>query len=195
MNPQRIFQFVLTGARSGGNAELLARRAAEALPSGAEAHWLDLAALPLPVFVDHRHEPGYVYRAVAGNEQILLEATLAASDLVLVVPLYWYSVPASAKLYLDYWSHWLRVPGADFRTRMAGKRLWGVTTLSDDALERAEPLLGTLRLTADYLAMGWGGVLLGRGNRPGDVLGDETALAAARSFFLGKNGNGEAVRV
>jgi hypothetical protein len=78
---------------------------------------------------------------------------------------------------------------------MAGKRLWGVTALSDEDMDRAEPLIGTLRLTADYLAMGWGGVLIGRGNRPGDVLADEIALGAARSFFRGKNANGEAVRV
>jgi multimeric flavodoxin WrbA len=195
MNPPRLFQFVLTGARRDGNAELLARHAAKALPPGAVARWLDLAELPLPPFQDHRHEAGYVYGAVAGNQKVLFDATLAASDLVLVAPLYWYSLPSVAKLYLDYWSSWLRVPGADFRARMAGKRLWGVTVLSEEDPDRSEPLVGTLRLTADYLAMGWGGVLVGRGNRPGDVFGDTAALAAACRFFHGKNSNGDAIRV
>jgi hypothetical protein len=180
---QRRFQFVLSSARRGGNAETLARRAAASLPDEIDRRWLDLADVPLPPFEDRRHEPGFHYGEVFGNERLLLDATLAATDLVLVVPLYWYSVPASAKLYLDYWSSWLRVPGADFKSRMAGKVLWGVSAFSDEDAARAEPLVGTLRITADYLAMGWGGVLLGRGNRPDDVKQDEAALSAARTFF------------
>ena len=61
--------------------------------------------------------------------------------------------------------------------------LWGVSAFSDEDAARAEPLVGTLRITADYLAMGWGGVLLGRGNRPCDVMQDEAALSAAETFF------------
>jgi multimeric flavodoxin WrbA len=179
----RRFQFLLTSARRDGNAERLARHAAASLPAGTEQDWLNLSDVPLPQFEDRRHEPGFQYGEVFGNERLLLDATLAATDLVLVVPLYWYSVPASAKLYLDYWSSWLRVPGADFKSRMAGKILWGVSAFSDEDAARAEPLVGTLRLTADYLGMGWGGVLLGRGNRPGDIMADAAALAAARIFF------------
>jgi hypothetical protein len=179
----RRFQFLLTSARRDGNAEKLARHAASALPAETDQRWLDLADFPLPRFEDRRHEPGFVYGEVFGNERLLLDATLAATDLVLVVPLYWYSVPASAKLYLDYWSSWLRVPGADFKPRMAEKVLWGVSAFSDEDAGRMEPLVGTLRLTADYLGMGWGGVLLGRGNRPGDVMQDSAALAAAGTFF------------
>jgi hypothetical protein len=182
----RRFQFLLTSARRDGNAEKLARHAAASLPAGTDQRWLDLAEFPLPQFEDRRHEPGFVYGEVFGNERLLLDATLAATDLVLVVPLYWYSVPASAKLYLDYWSSWLRVPGADFKPRMSEKVLWGVSAFSDEDAARMEPLVGTLRLTADYLGMGWGGVLLGRGNRPGDVMQDAAALAAARTFFAGR---------
>jgi hypothetical protein len=183
----RRFQFLLSSARRDGNAELLARHAATSLPEETDQRWLNLADVPLPQFEDRRHEPGFVYGEVFGNERLLLDATLAATDLVLVVPLYWYSVPASAKLYLDYWSSWLRVPGADFKSRMSGKILWGVSAFSDEDAARMEPLVGTLRLTADYLGMGWGGVLLGRGNRPGDVMQDEAALAAARTFFGGRH--------
>jgi hypothetical protein len=179
----RRFQFLLTSARRDGNAERLARRAAASLPAETEQHWLSLSDVPLPQFEDRRHEPGFQYGEVFGNERLLLDATLAASDLVLVVPLYWYSVPASAKLYLDYWSSWLRIPGADFKSRMADKVLWGVSAFSDEDAARMEPLVGTLRLTADYLGMGWGGVLLGRGNRPGEIMADEAALAAAGIFF------------
>jgi len=128
----RRFQFLLSSARRDGNAEKLARHAATSLPEETDQCWLNLADVPLPQFEDRRHEPGFAYGEVFGNERLLLDATLAATDLVLVVPLYWYSVPASAKLYLDYWSSWLRVPGADFKSRMSGKILWGVSAFSDE---------------------------------------------------------------
>lgn len=179
----RRFTFLIASARRDGNSEWLARKAAEYLPAGTAQQWLHLLDLPLPPFEDIRHSVG-VYPEPQGNERILFDATLAASDLVFVVPLYWYSVPASAKLYLDYWSGWLRVPGADFKARMAGRTLWGVSALSEEDQSRADPLVGTLAITADYMKMDFGGVLLGYGSRPGDVMADKTALDKARSFFL-----------
>jgi multimeric flavodoxin WrbA len=178
----RRFAFLLASARRDGNTELLTREAAEHLPADCAQQWLRLMDLPLLPFEDIRHSVG-VYPQPAGNERVLFEATLDATDLVFAVPLYWYSVPASAKTYLDYWSGWLRVPGADFKARMAGKKLWGVCALSDEDFSHADPLVGTLKLTADYLSMKFGGVLLGYGNKPGEVLADKAALERARSFF------------
>jgi hypothetical protein len=178
----RRFTFLLASARLDGNTECLARHAAMALQPGDAQQWLRLADLPLPPFSDIRHSVG-VYPEPVGNERILFEATLDATDLVFAVPLYWYSVPASAKTYLDYWSGWLRVPGAEFRQRMATKTLWGVCVLSDEDPQRAAPLIGMLEIIADYLSMDFGGVLLGYGNRPGDVLADTAALERARTFF------------
>jgi len=179
----RRFTFLITSARRNGNTEILTRKAAETLPQQCEQLWLDLSELPLSPFEDIRHSVG-VYPQPAGNERILFDATLGATDLVFAVPLYWYSVPTSAKHYLDYWSAWLRVPGADFRNRMAGKTLWGVCVLSEEDPARANPLIHMLANTADYLKMAFGGVLLGYGSRPGDVMVDTEALSRAKSFFL-----------
>jgi multimeric flavodoxin WrbA len=177
---------VLIGsARAGGNTELLARRAVEALPADAEVRWLRLADLPLQPFQDLRHAEGY--GAPVGHAATLLEATLWATDLVLVAPTYWYSLPAAAKLYLDHWSAWLRAPGLDFEARMAPKTLWGITVNSDapgdDGASR--PLIQTLELSARYFSMRFGGVLVGHGNRPGEVEQDEAAVAAAGRFLAG----------
>ncbi len=182
---ERSFLFLLTSARRGGNSETLARHAAATLGSGVGQAWLDLSELVLPPFDDLRHDPrhGGIYPPPDPVGQRLLDATLAASDLVFVVPLYWYSLPASAKLYLDHWSGWMRLPGVEFRARMAGKTLWAISAISDDDASRAEPLLGTLRLTADYLGMRWGGSAIGFGNRPDDVLKDAAGLAAAERLF------------
>jgi len=180
----RRFTFIIGSARTQGNTETLARAAAAALPANLEQRWLHLADLPLDPFVDIRHESG-VYPPPEGHAAVLAEATLWPTDLVIVSPVYWYSLSASAKQYLDHWSGWMRVPGLDLRERMAGKRLWGVTVTSDVDVddEVSAPLVGTLRLTASYLKMEWRGMLLGHGNRPGDIASDAAALERAKSFF------------
>jgi multimeric flavodoxin WrbA len=100
---------------------------------------------------------------------------------VIASPLYWYSVSAPAKNYLDHWSAWRRVPG--FREGMRGRGLWGITVLSEVDRTQADPMAGMLRRTAAYMGMRWGGLLLGYGNRPGDVLAEGQALENARCFL------------
>ena len=177
----RSFLFLLASTRRDGNTERLARLAAEGIDG--DVRWLSLLDDPLPPFVDSRHDVDGVYPEPEGAARVAFEATLAATDVVIASPLYWYSVSASAKLYLDHWTAWMRVPGRDFRARMAGKTLWAVSAHSSEDLTRADPMIGTLRTTAEYMGMNWGGALLGYGNRPGDVLTDSGAIAQAGSFF------------
>jgi multimeric flavodoxin WrbA len=190
VGPTRSFLFVLGSARRGGNTETLARQAAASLPGEVGQRWLHLDDLPLPHFDDHRHQGDGTYAAPEGHERTLLEATLAASDIVIVSPLYWYNVSATTKLYLDFWTGWMRVPGLDFKARMGGKTLWAVTTFSDGDPAMVEPMEGTLRWTAHYLSMCWGGGLVGDANRPGDVLQDSAALRRADGFFAGSTCHG-----
>ncbi|WP_303981886.1 flavodoxin family protein [Dongia mobilis] len=180
---QRHFLFLSSSRRKDGNTETLAREAAKALPVSVKQIWLRHADLPLPDFNDIRHAGDGVYPMPEGNGRVLLDATLAATDLVFVAPVYWYALPADAKLYLDHWSAWMRVPGIDFRPRMVGKTMWAVTMLSDLDTAQADPLLGSLRWTAKYLGMRWGGSLQGYGNKPGDIMADKSALARAAQLF------------
>ncbi|MFJ1811818.1 MULTISPECIES: flavodoxin family protein [unclassified Streptomyces] len=182
---RRSFLFVLGSSRPDGNTELLARAAAEQLPSDVEQTWISLAQHPLPDFEDQRLDADHV-RPTEGSAALLLDATLAATDIVIASPLYWYSVSAQTKRYLDHWSGWLRTPGLDFKATLAGRTLWGVTVLADDQPVVADPLVGTLNNSAAYLRMSFGGVLLGNGSKPGDVLKDTEALTRAKTFFAGE---------
>ncbi|SEE26736.1 Multimeric flavodoxin WrbA [Streptomyces misionensis] len=178
----RSFLFLLGSARTGGNTELLARAAADQLPADVEQRWLDLTGLHLPDFRDERHDTD-AGPVEEGDETLLREATAAATDIVIASPLYWYSVSAATKRYLDYWSKWLRTPDPGFREKMAGRTLWGVTAMAHREQELAEPLVLTLHHTAAYMGMRFGGVLLGNGTHPGQVLTDEAALLRAKTFF------------
>ncbi|MEU5695502.1 NAD(P)H-dependent oxidoreductase [Actinosynnema sp. NPDC020468] len=176
----RSFLFVLGSARRDGNAEILARLAAEQLD--ADQRWIHLEDLPLAPFEDVRTEHEDEPHTPTGNEKVLYDATTGVTDLVIVSPTYWYSVSNTTKRYLDHWSNWLRTPG--FKDAVRGDTLWGVTALTEDK-SRCEPLVGTLRNSAGYLRMRFGGVLIGNGDRPGDVLADTEAVAEAKTFFAG----------
>ncbi|MFJ4325860.1 flavodoxin family protein [Streptomyces tricolor] len=179
----RRFLFVLGSSRPDGNTELLAREAAAQLPAEVEQQWIRLAEHPLHDFVDLRHDSDHVRPPADTTAGLLLDSTLAATDIVIASPLYWYSVSSHTKRYLDYWSAWLRTPGVDFKATMAGRTLWGITALADREPSVADPLVGTLNNSAAYLGMHFGGVLLGSGSAPGDVREDTDALTRAKTFF------------
>ncbi|MCX4643844.1 MULTISPECIES: flavodoxin family protein [unclassified Streptomyces] len=178
----RTFLFLLGSSRGEGNTEILARKAAEQLSPEVGQRWIDLTAHPLPDFEDLRHDSDHT-RPAGDNTALLLDATLEATDIVIASPLYWYSLSALTKRYLDYWSGWLRTPGIDFKATLEGRTLWGVTALAHEEQVVADPLVGTLRNSAAYMGMRFGGVLLGNGSKPGDVLKDEEALLRAKTFF------------
>ena len=180
---EREILFVLGSARYGGNTEHLARHAARSLPDSVKQNWIHLLDHRLPLFEDIRHHESRRYSLASESEKVLLDATLAATDIVIASPVYWYSISAATKLYFDHWSGWMRLEGIDFKQRMASKTLWGIAALSDDDWSGAQPLIDTLKLSADYMHMKWGGVLLGYGNRPGDVMNHADSLERAATFF------------
>jgi hypothetical protein len=185
----REFVFILGSARHDGNTEHLARYAARSLPSSAKQTWIHLLDHGLPLFEDIRHHESRKYSIGSESEKILLNATLSATDIVIASPVYWYSISAATKLYLDHWSGWMRLEGVDFRAKMASKTLWAISAFSDEDWSGAQPLIDTLRMSAEYMQMKWGGALLGYGNRPGDVLNHAASLERAERFFA-VNGKG-----
>src|SRR3954471_19437624 len=151
----RSFLFVVSSTRIGGNTETLARAAARTLSPEFEQTWIRLTDHPLPPFEDTRHSTGYA--PPEGNAKLLCDATLAATDLVLVVPVYWYSFPTPLKLYLDHWSAWMRIPQLKFKETLAGRTLHGVVVDSDEdpADGSSLPVIDALRRTAEYMGMKW----------------------------------------
>jgi len=177
----RRFLFILGSSRAG-NSEALARHAAAALPADVHQDWKRLSELPLSALPDTGNGEAGGSPQPSGNERVLLEATLKASDVVVVSPMYWYSVSASVKLYLDYWGFWMHMPQVRFRNRMRGKIMWSVTATADDPA-KAAPLVESLKLSAEYLGMKWGGEVVGQGYRPGDILAEADAIERAKMLF------------
>lgn len=178
--------FLLASGREWGNSEGLARHAARELSGDHEVTFLRLGDYPLAPFRDYRRAMGPAEMPVAAAEEVLLHATLAAEAIILAVPVYWYGLPAPAKLYLDYWSKWMRVPGVRFRDSLRGKELGAICAMASARHEEAAPLAEQLRLTAGYMGMGWRGMCLTAGvAEAGEVLEDSAALRAAGAYLSG----------
>jgi multimeric flavodoxin WrbA len=128
-----------------------------------------------------RHHTVSSYPLPEGDLRTVLDTTLDATDLVLFAPVYWFSFPSPLKTVLDHWSAWLRVPGLDFKARMASKRLWLITTSGDRA--KAQPMIDSTALCAAFLGMPLAGVLWGKGGPPDAVQADADALAQAERLF------------
>jgi NAD(P)H-dependent FMN reductase len=171
--------FLCSSARADGNSVQLARLAAAGLPASLRRDWVDLTTLDLPPFRDNRPEG----LPPAGDLADLADRILAASDLVFVAPVYWYALPAPAKLLLDHWSGWLDLPAMRFAERMRGKALWLVTARADPDPAVAAPVEAMLRQTAHWLGLRWGGALHGIGDAAGDVRNDHDATTRAKRFL------------
>ena len=116
------------------------------------------------------------------RSDMLLGVLAWVVGLVFVSPVYWYSIPSQLKTYIDHWSGWMRTPGVPFKDSMAQKRLHLITTSGDRA--KAQPMIDSVRLCAEFLSMGWGGVLWGKGGPPGAVQADDEAVAVASGFLM-----------
>ncbi|MBX3659714.1 MAG: NAD(P)H-dependent oxidoreductase [Ramlibacter sp.] len=191
MQAPRHFLFLVASTRQSpedgghlGNTEWLAQQAAAALPAGTRQTWHALARMALPPFVDQRHTTGQ-YPLPTGDLKTLLDATMAATDIVLVSPVYWYSLPAPLKTYIDHWSAWMRVPGLPFKDEMARKSLRLITTSGDRA--KAQPMIDSVTLCAQFLSMAWGGALWGKGGPPDAVQADTGARQQAATFLIADN--------
>ena len=179
---ERRFLFLLSSARKGGNAEWLARRAAAGLPAAGQ-HWIDLTDPALPPFRDLR--PAYAHPE--GPLGAILQAMRAASDIVFVAPVYWYGLPAPAKLLLDHWSGWLDAPETGFADWAPSLTLHLITTRADPDPTVPDLPEAMLKRSALWLGMRWGGALHGIADAPGEIAADGAALAAAAGFLTGNN--------
>lgn len=135
----------------------------------------------MPRFCDLRQVGGH--RTPRGRLGELAQATVAADEIVIVTPVYWYGLAGPGHEMLDHWSGWLEVPQMAFAETMRGKRLWLISARADAAGQSDRPLEDVVRRTAAWMGMAFGGALHGIGNEIGDIAKDAAALRVAATLF------------
>lgn len=162
---------VLYGSsRRGGNSDLLANRLVE----GIEADAIYLSEYNIQPITDYRHaEPGTYPN---DDYHALIARVLKQDVIVFATPIYWYGISGLIKTFIDRWSQSLRENKADFITQMSSKTAYVIIVGDDEPQFKGLPLVEQFRNIFGFTGTTFGGYVIGTGNKPGDILLDESAL-------------------
>jgi len=162
-------------SRRNGNSEQLA----DLLVEGFEADKIHLADYTIEPIIDYRHSDEEAYPD--DDYQQVIERVLAQDVLVFTTPIYWYGASGLTKTFIDRWSQSLR-DRPDFLEKLAAKTAW-VIGIGDDVTHlKGIPLVQQFQYIFEYTGTNFAGYILGTGNRPGDILLDSAAVAAAEEI-------------
>lgn len=133
---------IFGSSRSDGNT----RKAVSLVFPDSDYSWEDLTTLDISYF-DYHH------RNLEDDFIPLVERLLQHETLILATPVYWYTVSAPMKAFLDRWSDLLTIR-KDLGRRLAGKKLFLITSYGSDFPHCFEE---PIRLTCAYMGMNYGG--------------------------------------
>lgn len=166
---------VYGGTRQNGNAEVLT----EHVIKGIASEKIYLSDHTIQPIIDMRHsQEGFQERNDDYNS--IIDRILPHNIIIFSTPIYWYSMSGTMKNFIDRWSQTLRDANyPDFKNKMASKKAFVVAVGGDDPYIKGLPMIQQFNYIFDFVGMDFGGYILGEGNKPGDVLQDQTALFAA----------------
>lgn len=110
---------------------------------------------------------------------------LEADAIIHSVPVYFWSMTAQMKAYLDRWCalfdaewKWHK----EYRPSMKGKPIGLITVCGDTNVHTADPIVHSFKSTVDMTGMRWLGAVMASANGKGDILTDEKARKQAREL-------------
>jgi multimeric flavodoxin WrbA len=180
---------ISSSPRRDGNSRLLATAVLEgAADAGHEGDLVDLSGTLSGLLRDCRE-----CRSVDGHctipdayEQLLLERVLPAHAVVLATPLYWYGISGALKTFIDRLFCYISAsyPGHEtVRDRLVGKRLVVAVSSEESYLGATAGVTASMQELARYLYWDLVGVVVGVGNKRGEVRADPAdPLGAARQL-------------
>jgi multimeric flavodoxin WrbA len=169
---------VLNGStRRHGNTELLAEKVTE----GLSCTKIFLSEKKIDPIRDMRHT-AEGFPDVEDDYEEVLQALLAHDTVVFATPLYWYGMSGNMKTCIDRWSQSLRDKRFSFKEIMSQKQAYVVIVGGDQPKVEALPLVQQFSLIFKYIGMTFAGYVIGKGNKPGEVLQDEAALDQAAAI-------------
>ena len=170
--------FVIQGsARDGGNTEKLT----ELLLEGIDKETIRLREYHMEPFIDKRHDPNG-FPQVEDDLSKLMLAMMEHDTIVFATPLYWYGMSSHMKLFIDYWTQYLRVESMQFKERMRGKKAYVVVVGGPKSKMTGLALIQQFRHIFDFMGMSFEGWIIGRGTRPDDILTDRQTIAEAKAL-------------
>ncbi|MGN8646759.1 flavodoxin family protein [Gracilibacillus sp. HCP3S3_G5_1] len=166
------------GSRTNGNTEVLTERVIEHLP----VERIYLKDYEIKPIEDQRHRQGG-FKDVNDDYNDIISRILTYDILLFTTPIYWYSMSATMKLFIDRWSHTLKDPKyPHFKDSMSCKKAYVIAVGGDSPLIKGLPMIEQFQYIFDFIGISFEGYVLGKGNKPGEILEDEQALAVANQI-------------
>jgi multimeric flavodoxin WrbA len=167
---------VLQGSsRENGNTEQLTSLALEGIPHTT----IRLREKRIEPILDQRHEPGG-FTAIDDDYDAVIDEVLAHDIIVFATPIYWYGMSGYMKDFVDRWSQSLRDKRYAFKEALGQKQAYVITTGGDEPTIKGLPLIQQFQYIFSFVGMPFAGYIIGEGNKPGEILQDEKAVADAK---------------
>lgn len=166
------------GSRPEGNTAQLTKYALE----NVEHQWLDLTKYQLNPVRDVRHDNKNIERYSDDYEQ-LIQTVLDSDVVIFASPVYWYSVSASMKAFIDHWSEsMVDARYSDFKEVMSKKEFRLILVGGDCPKVKAKPCIAQMKYTLEFIGGELAGYIVGTAERPGDIMKDTYALERAKEW-------------
>ncbi len=179
---------IMGSPRIGGNSDILLDQAlAGAQEAGAEVEKIILNLKKISGCYDCKkcNETGLC--AIEDDMPEIQRKILEADALIHSVPVYFWSMTAQMKAYLDRWCvffdaewRWHKV----YYSKMKGKRIGLITVCGDLNVHTADPIIHSFKTTADFTGLRWMGAVMASATNKGEIAQDEGAKGEA--FELGR---------
>ena len=173
------------GSRPEGNTAELTRYALD----GLDYTWVDVTQYQFNPVRDVRHEDYYI-ESYGDEYKQLIDLVLESDTVIFASPVYWYSISASLKAFIDHWSETMEDKDYhDFKSKMAKKDFRLILVGGDCPKVKAKPCITQVKYSLEFLGASLGGYIIGTAERPGDIEKDVYALSRAKEWqqTLGKN--------
>ncbi|PKN19722.1 MAG: hypothetical protein CVU71_04940 [Deltaproteobacteria bacterium HGW-Deltaproteobacteria-6] len=180
---------ILGSPRIGGNSDVLLSQAlAGAKDAGADS--------VEKIILDRKHISGCKdckkcnkmgVCAVKDDMQEIQKKILDAYAVIHSCPVYFWSMTAQMKAYLDRWCvffdeewRWQKI----YYPKMRAKRIGLITVCGDPNVHTADPIVHSFKSTAELTKLTWLGAVMASATNKGDITNNEKAIKEA--FELGR---------
>lgn len=161
--------------RVHGNTEQLT----EHVIKGIEVEKIFLRDFLIQPIDDRRHAEGG-FLTVDDDYSELVERMMKHDTFIFATPIYWYSMTGTMKNFIDRWSHTMRDERfPDFKKQLGTKKAYVVAVGGDNPSVKGLPLIQQFNYIFEFMSISFGGYVLGKASRPGDIAEDTTAISAA----------------
>ncbi|MBM4332412.1 MAG: flavodoxin family protein [Deltaproteobacteria bacterium] len=179
---------ILGSPRIGGNSDILLEQALTgARDAGAEVEKIILCYQKISgcLNCEKCNETGLC--AIKDDMLEIHNKILEAEALIHSVPVYFWSMTAQMKAYLDRWCAFF---DAEWRwhkfyyPKMKGKKIALITVCGDPDVSTADPIVHSLKTTCDFTKLKWIGAVMASASTKGEIAKNESAKKEA--YALGQ---------